>query len=123
MMLKTFALAAALMLASAVPAAAESLCSEPIAPAPVNGAVITHEQLLAALADATTFIKQSDGYQDCLNKEFDAAALTAKKDKKDLDPALLPAKAAKIQANQALKEKVGAEFNAASHAWHAAHPG
>ena len=123
MMLKTFALAAALMLASAVPAAAESLCSEPIAPAPVNGAVITHEQLLAALADATTFIKQSDGYQDCVNKEFDLAVAKAKKDKTDVDPALLAAKAAKIAANQALKEKVGAEFNAASHAWHAAHPG
>ena len=123
MMLKTFALAAAVILASAVPAAAESLCSEPIAPAAVNGAVITHDQLMAAMADASTFIKQSDGYQDCLNKEYDVAVADAKKKKTDVDPALLPAKQAKIQANQALKEKVGAEFNAASHAWHAAHPG
>ena len=123
MTLKTFVLAAAVLLVSALPAAAQSMCSPPIAPAAVDGTKITHEQLLAALADTQTFIKQTDDYQDCVNKELNDAKAAALKDKKDLDPSLVPAHDAKIQASQALKEKVGAEFNAASKAWHNAHPG
>lgn len=123
MMLKTFALAAALMLATAVPAAAESVCSEPIAPAPINGATVTMDQLKANLADVKTFLKQSDDYQICLIKELNDAKDAAKKAKTDVDPALVDGTTKKIQANQALKEKVGAEYNAAAGEYKKAHPG
>ena len=123
MMLKTFALAAALMLASAVPAAAESMCSEPIAPAAIDGNTATVAQLSAAVADVKTFLKQSDDYQVCLIKELNDAKDAARKAKKDVDPALVDDTTKKIQANQSLKEKVGAEYNAAANAYKAKHPG
>lgn len=122
MNLKTFALAAAVILASAVPAAAESLCSEPIAPAAVDGAKVTAEQLHTNLVDVKTFLKQSDQYQDCVNKEWVVARDTAFRSKKELDPALTTDRDNKIKANQALKEKVGAEYNAAAQTYVKLHP-
>ncbi len=122
MTFKTFVLAAAVVLGSALPAAAQSLCAEPIAPAAVDGNTATKEQLLATLADVKTFIKQSDDYQACLIKELHDAKAAALKDKKDVDPSLEPAVTAKVSSNQALKEKIGAEFNAAAVAYNAKHP-
>ncbi|MEJ1969260.1 MAG: hypothetical protein WDN03_11610 [Rhizomicrobium sp.] len=116
-------LVAVLVLGSAVPAAADSLCAEPIAPASVDGSTATADQLKANLADVKTFIKQSDDFQDCLNREYVAALDDAKKNKKDPDPAWDTTRKNKIEANQALKEKVGAEYNAAAHAYMAKHPG
>lgn len=123
MMLKTLALAAALTIGLAAPAFAQSACQEPIAPAAVDGNTATKEQVKAALQDVKTFLKQSDDYQQCLLVELDAAKLAAKKDKKDIDPSLPAAVDAKVKANQALKERVGAEFNAAAQAYNAKHPG
>ena len=123
MMLKTFALAAALVLGTVIPASAESMCSEPIAPAALDGSTATQAQLLAAKTDVLTFLKQSDDYQDCIIKELKDAKDAALKAKKDLDPTLAPAVDAKVKSNQALKEKVGAEFNAAAIAYNAKHPG
>ncbi len=122
MTLKTFALAAAVVLVSALPAAAQSMCAEPIAPAAIDGNTATGDQIKAALADVKTFLKQSDDYQSCLYKELNDAKAKALRDKKDLDPTLEPAVVAKVQSNQALKEKVGAEFNAAAIAYNAKHP-
>ena len=59
MTLKTFALAAAVLLVSALPAAAQRMCSEPIAPAAVDGNTATGDQIKSALADVKTFLKQS----------------------------------------------------------------
>jgi hypothetical protein len=123
MFFKTIGLASALLLASAVPSFAESLCSEPIAPAAIDGSTATGDQIKAALADVKAFLKQSDDYQDCLNREFVAKMDDAKKNKKDPDPAWDADRKKKIEANQALKEKVGAEFNAAGAAYNAKHPG
>lgn len=122
MMFKTFALAVVLAFASAVPAMAAGNCSEPIAPAAVNGATATKDQIHSALLDVKTFLKQSDDYQVCLLRELDQAKADAAKNKKDLDPAIPASTDAKIKANQALKEKVGAEYNAAAHAYNDAHP-
>ncbi len=122
-MLKTLGLVAALVVGSAVPAFAESLCSEPIAPAAIDGAIATPPQMSAAHDDVVTFLKQSDDYQSCLLKELNDAKAVALKAKKDFDPALEPAMAAKIQSNQNLKEKVGGEFNASVIAYKAKHPG
>ncbi len=123
MMLKTLALAAALAICTAVPALAQSTCQEPIAPAAVDGNTATKEQIHEALQDVKTFIKQSDDYQECLYNDLKAQSDQAKKDKKDLDPSIPAAIDAKVKSNQALKERVGAEFNAAAQAYNAKHPG
>jgi hypothetical protein len=116
-------LVSALLLASVAPAFAQSSCAEPIAPASMDGSKITREQLNAYVTDVKTFLKQSDDYQDCLNREFLAKVDDAKKNKKDPDPAWDADRKAKINANQTLKEKVGGEYNAAARAFMAAHPG
>ena len=122
MFFKTLGLASALVLASAIPAFASN-CSEPIAPAAINGATATTAQMNAMHDDVMTFLKQSDDYQLCLLGELKAANDAAVKAKKDPDPALEADTKAKIQANQTLKEKVGAEFNASVGAYKKAHPG
>jgi hypothetical protein len=120
---KILGLAAALMIGSAVPALAESVCQEPIAPAAVDGNTATAVDLKAAVKDVKAFIKQSDDYQDCLWKELADANDKAKKDKKDPDPQLDADVRAKVLSNQKLKERVGAEYNAAAQAYNAKHPG
>lgn len=123
MFFKTIGLAAALVLASAVPSLAASACAEPIAPAAINGATATSAQMNAAHDDVMTFIKQSDDYQLCLLKEEKDANDAARKAKKDPDPALDAEVKAKILANQNLKEKVGGEFNTSVGDFKKAHPG
>jgi hypothetical protein len=122
MILKRLGLAAALVSLSAAPALAESACQEPIAPAAIDGNTATTAQMNGAHEDVMTFIKQSDDYQLCLYKELDDAKADALKNKKQIDPALEPAVAKKVDANQHLKEKVGGEFNAAVIAYKAKHP-
>jgi hypothetical protein len=123
MMLKTVCLVSALLLASAVPAFAQSACAEPIAPVAIDGGAATTAQMNAAHDDVMTFLKQSDDYQVCLLKELKDARDAAKKDKKELDPSVEAGVTAKVQANQSLKEKVGAEYNAAVIAYKGKHPG
>ena len=122
MMLKTFGLVTALVALSSAPAFAASVCSEPIAPAAVDGTVATQVQMNSALDDVKTFIKQSDDYQTCLYREYNQMVADATKDKKPVDPAWKAAVDAKVQANQDLKVKVGSEFNTAAVAFNAKHP-
>jgi predicted ribosome quality control (RQC) complex YloA/Tae2 family protein len=126
MMLKTFGLAVALATLSAVPAfAGFDECSAPIPPAAVDGSTATLAQVKAAHQDVVTFLKQSDDYQDCLNRALAEAADAAKKDKdkKPLDPEIIAQHDRLQKSNQSLKEKVGNEFNAAATAYNAKHPG
>ena len=122
MILKRLGLVAALVGLSASPALAQSACQEPIAPVAIDGATATTAQMNGAHADVMTFIKQSDDYQLCLYKELDDAKADALKNKKQIDPALEPGVAKKVDANQHLKEKVGGEFNAAVIAYKKKHP-
>jgi hypothetical protein len=122
MILKTLGLVAVMTGLSVAPALADSICQEPIAPVAVDGATATTAQMTGAHDDVLTFIKQSDDYQSCLYKELDDAKADALKNKKVVDPALEPAVAAKVDANQRLKEKVGGEFNAAVNAYKQKHP-
>ena len=122
-LVKAGGLVSALLLASAFPAYAQSACAEPIAPAPIDGGSATTGQMNAMHDDVVTFLKQSDDYQLCLLKEMNDAKDTAKKDKKDFDPAIEATARSRIQANQTLKEKVGGEFNTSVTAYKAKHPG
>lgn len=122
MNIKTIALASAFVLASTAAAFAE--CSDPIAPAPVNGKTATIEQMRAAQADVKAFIKASDDYQSCVLAELGAKRLEASKskDKQPVPPDVVASYEGKVNANQQLKQKVGDEFNAAVKDYQAAHP-
>jgi len=121
-MLKSFALASVFAAAIVVPAVAEDSCSEPIAPATINGAAATEKQLNEIGQDVKLFMKQSSDYQDCLIGGLKAQQAQAAHDKKQLDPSVTDAVQAKIDANQKVKEKVGMEFNTAALRFCQAHP-
>ena len=99
----------------ATPAMAQ--CVAPAAPAPLDGATASEEQLRIAMAQAREFIAQSDVYQACVTAEVEAT---------DLSHTTLKAVEAnanaRIAANQALKERVGAAANAAMQSYKLAHP-
>jgi hypothetical protein len=105
----------ALCLVATTPAMAQ--CVSPAPPVPLDGSGATEEQLRVAMAQARDFIAQSDLYQSCVSSEMEATDLT------HVSPKALEASiAARIAANQAMKEKVGAAANAAMQAYKLAHP-
>jgi hypothetical protein len=105
----------ALCLCAATPALAQ--CVTPVPPVPVDGAAASEEQLRIAMAQAREFIAQSDIYQGCVSTEMEATDLT------HVNPKALEASiAARIAANQAMKEKVGTAANSAMQAYKLAHP-
>src|SRR5215469_2023942 len=125
-MLKKTVLAAAMALVSSPCFAALSDCSEPYPPAAVDGNAADEAKMTAARKDVTTFISDSDNYQLCLNSQLvemkRAAAKEKDKDKQKIDPSIQSNVAAKLDANQKMKERVGAEYNAAATAYNAKHP-
>jgi len=100
---------------------AQDACAEPQAPAPVDGAQLSEEQMRAAAAAARSFIAQSDVYQSCLASAVEAAKTQANADGKPFDPALANDAKAKEDANQKAKERVGAEINTAISVYKQAH--
>ena len=123
-MLGRIGLAVAALMISAVPALADSACgSDPYAPAAIDGSTATQQQMKDAHDDVMNFMKASDDYQSCLiddlKSQKDAAAKA--KDPKPLDPSIEASVNKKVDDNQRMKEKVGAEFNAAVIAYKAAH--
>lgn len=86
---------------------------EPQEPAPVDGALVSEDQMRAAAAAARSFIAQSDVYQACLASTLDAAKAQAATDGKPFDPMLEIQTKAKTDASQKLREKVGIEINTA----------
>jgi Skp family chaperone for outer membrane proteins len=103
-------------------ALAQDACTKPAAPAAVDGATASMEQLLAAKKEVSDFIAASDAYQTCVLDSVEAQRKAAKAEKRKLDPQVSKTADADIKANQADKEKVGADFNAAARAYKAAHP-
>ena len=113
---------------SAMPAFAQMGCSDPIAPTAVDGSRASTQQMKDAKADVLNFMKSSDDFQECLINQVKTAKADAAKHAGDhgakpFDPAVETAANAKIDANQRLKEKVGAEYNGAVAGYKAAHPG
>lgn len=121
-MLGRIFIAAVTLAITAAPCWAAS-CVDPIPPVAVNGATATEQQMRDARDDVTNFIKSSDDYQSCLFADLEQQKEKAAKEKdaKPLDPAIEQAVNAKVAANQRLKEKVGAEFNAAVLAFKSKH--
>lgn len=125
-MFRKFGMAALILTASAIPAfAASSSCSNPIAPAAVDGSTASEAQMKGAHDDVVNFIKASDDYQQCLVDDLDMQKEAAAKAKnpKPFDSSIEDAVNDKIAANQRLKEKVGGEYNASVQAFKSKHPG
>jgi hypothetical protein len=122
MMHKVAMLLGGAMLAGLAGPALAADCARPAAPAKIDGATATMEQLQAGKAEVTAFMGASDTYQSCLLDDLEAQRKAAKAEKKKLDPAVVKATDAKVSENQADKEKVGADFNSAVKAYKAAHP-
>lgn len=121
-MLKQMGLAVALMGAFTLPALAQTDCVAPVAPAAVNGASATKPQMLSAVADVKAFIAASDTYQVCLGNYLTAQRAAAVTNKTPFDANIEKDIAAKVTANQAMKEKMGGEINASLVAFKAAQP-
>jgi hypothetical protein len=103
------------------PALAQSVCTEPVPPAPVDGAVTTADQLRAANADARTFISQSGVYQACLTSEVEAAKTRAAAEGTPLDPAIEADAKARVAASERAQDKVGMAINTAMTNYKLAH--
>jgi hypothetical protein len=114
------ALAAALGLAA--PAAALAACEKPAPPVVVDGATASMDQLRANQGEVQKFMSDSDAFQACVVDDLAAQKKAATETKTKVDPAVAKAAEAQLNANQADKEKVGGAFNAAVHAFKAAHP-
>lgn len=121
-MTKAAILALGAALGLAAPSLALADCQRPTAPAAVDGKTATMDQLKAAKEAVTTFIGDSDTYQTCVIDAFKAKKQAAEASKTKLDPALAKEATAQVDANQADKQRVGADFNAAVKAYRAAHP-
>lgn len=106
-------MACAFAFAAGRAALAQDGCPEPPVPAPVDGAQVSENQMRAAAAAAREFIAQSDVYQACLANAVDAARTQAASVGKPFDAAVESAAKARAEANQKVKEKVGAEINTA----------
>ena len=113
------------VLGMAAPALADSSsCYEPYPPAAMDGNTATEDQMKSAVKDVKSFIAASDDYQSCLLSDLARQKREAarSKDKTPLDPSIEAGVDAKVSANQALKVKVGSEFNDAVKAYNAKHP-
>lgn len=122
-MLKKFGLAAALLLAGAVPAFADDTCQAPPVPAAVDGSSATADQMRAAIGAFNAYSKASDTYQQCINDYITAQNAQADKDKKPHDAAMIQTEGDKATANQGSKQKAGDDLNAAIGVYKKAHPG
>jgi len=122
-MLRKIAFSIVLLGCAATPALAQSMCSKPIPPAAIDGATATKAQIAAASHDANTFMKAVDDYQECISLEYQGLVTAAAADKKDVDPSIKETDDADIKDSQAMKVRVGAEFNASYAAYKKAHSG
>jgi hypothetical protein len=118
----TTILAVSAALGLAAPGLALAACERPAAPANVDGATVSLEQLRAAQGDVMTFMTASDTYQGCVLDDLAAQRAAASAAKTKLDPAVAKAAEQKVNENQSDKERVGSAFNAAVKAYKAAHP-
>jgi hypothetical protein len=128
MFAKVSLVTAGFVVLSAMPAFAQMGCSNPIAPTAIDGSRASAQQMKDAKADVLDFMKSSDDFQSCLINQVKAGKAEAAKhagdhNAKPFDPAIETSATAKIDANQRLKEKVGAEYNGAVASYKAAHPG
>lgn len=104
-----FLVAAALM--AAMPALAQTVCVEPAPPAMVDGNTVSHDALVAVIAQAKDFMAKSDTYQDCIKADMEAKKDAAAKAGTPFDDQIHQVAMAKVAANQQIKDKLAADIN------------
>lgn len=104
------------------PAMAQSFCTEPVMPIPLDGAVATADQMRAAMAEARNFIAQSGVYQDCLMKEVEDAKAQAASAGQAFEPSVEANARAKVDASKKAQDRVGLTVDKAMAAYKNAHP-
>jgi hypothetical protein len=109
------------ILLGTTPAMAQSLCTEPTIPVPVDGAVATADQMRTAMAEARNFIAQSSLYQDCLMKEVESAKAQAVSAGQPFEPMVETSARYKVDASKKVQERVGTTANNAMAAYKNAH--
>ncbi len=121
--MKTAAIVAAFAaLAMAGQALAGEACVRPTAPAPVDGATATKDQLFAGQAAVKAFIADSDSFQTCIISSIEAMRAAAKASKTKVAKVAIKDADSQIAANQKDKVDVGSAFNGAIKAFKAANP-
>jgi len=121
-MLRVLLLSAAFALLAAPASAYPSRCVQPYAPTVPDGRTATKAQLDSSKAQVIDFIKQSDQYQECLLLEIKTEREKAARKGKEFDKQIEIDLRNSGDANQREKERVGAEFNGASHTYYELHP-
>ena len=107
---------------SAAPAFAQADCQAPIPPAAPNGHTATQQDIQAAVTDARNYMAQADVYQQCLLDYVAAQKKQAVEDKQTFDTYVETSTQKKIEDNQKVKLRVGAEINGALSDFKMSHP-
>jgi hypothetical protein len=125
-MYRKFAIAAALVLATSVPALAGECGGAPIPPdlSGLNGATASIQQMKDAIGDFKSFQSATDQYQACLIANLKAKKLAAANAKhpKPVDPSIIAGTNSEITARQSTKAQLGQQLNAQIIAYKKAHP-
>lgn len=104
-----------------VPAGAQSLCTAPVPPPPLNGAHATAEQVRGAIASARGFIGKANLYESCLKDEMRADQVRAAALGGGSGAAPDKETQVRIAANRRLRDKVSQDAAAALDAYKKAH--
>lgn len=108
--------------AAAGQALADTACTAPHVPAPVDGRTATMDQVMASKDAVMAFMDASDTYQTCVLGELNDAKAAAALNKTELPVTVSDEAEGRVSANQAEKEKVGAAFNESVRTYNAKHP-
>jgi hypothetical protein len=104
--------AAAALLTGIAPALAQNAtCTEPVAPAMVDGATVAQAELVKTIAQVKDFIAKSDVYQQCISDDLEAKKQAAAKANTPFDASLQQVALAKVAANQQAKDKAAKDIN------------
>ena len=106
----------------ASPASAQVECIGPFLPVVPDGATTTEEELITIRGQVEAFMRDSEGYQQCLVVSVRQALAEAASDEDgELNPAIRRRIEARVNTNQNHKIRVSDEFNAAARAYNEAH--
>jgi hypothetical protein len=106
-------LSAMFVLLAAPAFAAQSTCVEPTLPKLPEGRRVPESEFVTARAEVIAYVQKSDDYQLCLKEQIDFLEMRAKEENRPVDEKLKSELLAMGDANQAKKEKLGADYTAA----------
>lgn len=113
-MIRGICLSAAVFAMLTAPAfAAQTACVEPTLPSIPDGKTARDSDFVAARTAVVAYVTKADDYQLCLKEQIDSMEMQAKEQNKPVDEKLKADLLALGDANQAKKEKLGADYTAA----------